>query len=195
MKKYLKLWITTPSRTASTYLQEIIEQNYHIGEIYKTHIAHECPPDPENWNRIINVRHDKHAATMSMLIYHMEKPSKISLDEYLKALHAHYNYIIELPECPWNSSHIIYMEDFVKNPSDLENKFPHEWPKLHMQWQITNHENFLSTRKLKDWCSNWSELFEIGQMVAKDGHYKGYQIVKDTKDPRFSNKRRPNIFW
>ncbi len=195
MEKYLKLWITTPSRTASTYLQQTIEQNYHIEKIYRTHIAQECPLDPENWNRIINVRHDKHAATMSMLVYHMKEPSNISTDEYLKGLHAQYNYIIELPTYPWNSSHVIYMEDFIKNPSGLENKLPSKWPKLNEVWQITNHEKFLSKRKIKDWCFNWSELFEIGQIVEKEGHYKGYQIVKDPEDPRFSTKRRPNIFW
>jgi hypothetical protein len=195
MNESLQIWITTPSRTASTYLQETLEKNYKIKKIYRTHIADECPVDPEKWSRIINIRKDAHAATMSMLIYSMEQPGIISEESYLCGLHTQYNYIRDLPSYAWNSSHTIYMEDFIKNPETLKTILPDQWPSLNTEWRTPIKDRFLSKRNYKEWCINWIKLLEISQLVAKEGHYRGYQIVKDPADPRFSNDRRPNVCW
>ena len=193
----LRIWITTPSRTASTFLEQNLKDNLLCTELYRTHDNQLAPANPEQWHCIINTRRDPHAATVSMLIFKRQAdrlgPYTATVAEYLKGRHSHYNYALALRRLPWCTVRHWHMEHIVAPDHPWLARIDPTWPRRSTQWRTVPRLN--AGPDHREWLHNLAELADIGASVAREGHYRGYQIVKDPRDSRYSDQRRPEILW
>ena len=190
----LRIWITTPSRTASRFLARNLRDNLVCTELYCTHDPEEAPRDPPQWHCIINTRLDPHVATVSMLIHRRRReqrgPGTAAVEEYLHGLHTHYNYALAVRPLPWRTVRHWHMEHIVAPAYPWPDRIDPEWPRRSYQWQCQPRIN--AGPDHREWIHNLDQLEEIGGIVAQLGHYRGHQIVKDPQDPRYSDQHRPD---
>ena len=193
----LRIWITTPSRTASTFLKMNLEANLVCEEMHHTHDNHAAPADPRQWHCIINTRLDAHAGAVSTLIWRRRRdglgPGHATVEEYLGCLSSHYNYALTMRPLPWRTVRHWHMEHITAASWPWRSRIDPEWPCRHRGWRAVPQAN--AGPNHGEWIHNLAQLAEIGACVAREGHYQGYQIVKDPQDPRYSDQRRPGIRW
>ena len=193
----LRIWITTPSRTASTFLRLNLRDNLVCEEMHHTHDNHAAPEDPTQWHCIINTRLDAHAAAVSTLIFRRQHaglgPWQATVEEYLGCLHTHYNYALTMRPLPWRTVRHWHMEHITAPSWSWRSRIDPSWPCQHPGWRTVPRAEAGTVHHA--WIHNLAQLAEIGAHVAREGHYQGYQIVKDPADPRYSDQRRPGIRW
>lgn len=178
-------------RTASTYVDELIRANYAV-DLTRVHDPKHLPSNSQISTRIQIDRLPHWKGAMSQLIFLMDKPDKIELEQWLQALSYRYNWHLDLsPTEHWYNTSILDFNLLIINPYYIQNKLDILLPRISDNW--INVDPIISKKKYKEWITNHEELIKVAELIEQEGHYQGYQIIKDIKDPRFSNKRRPLV--